>query len=467
MKNKLAPLFLSFLLTGAFVMMVFAGKAQAAQVAVTGFAWSENIGWIQMDHGVNSVSLDNSIGVLSGYGWSENIGWVKFGGLSAFPGAGGNAVVYFSTDGNVTGWIRACAGTAVGDCSNMTSRTDGWDGWINMDVGSGNGVKVDTSTGDFSGWAWGSDVVGWINFTGVNTGIACTPLTFNPATSGLSLASDDTGLTNSLSLNTTQTPFYAYVDYGLADNYIIEPYSGTYTCAWDSWLNTTVGKFVCATPPVGGPYIYTSGTRNDPLPDPNICASVSPAIGTLTVTAPIIPTVSISANPPGPLSSINTGTKISWSSTDATSCIVTHGAVTDWTTLQGTDEPTGPIPSTGATYLLVCQPGPVSDQVSISVLSPKNLVVVKVGQGGTVTSSPVGINCGPVAGCSSQYDPGTVITLTENPNGRVFMGWKGINGTSLSCDNEVDMKQPTCTFTINDNMEISASFAINPGYKEF
>ena len=50
----------------------------------------------------------------------------------------------------------------------MTSRTDGWDGWISMG-GTGYGVTHDSSTGAFGGYAWGDVNVGWVDFSGVST----------------------------------------------------------------------------------------------------------------------------------------------------------------------------------------------------------------------------------------------------------------------------------------------------------
>ncbi len=121
---------------------------------------------------------DPTIGYLGGYAWSSSIGWIKFGAstpggadvLTGMPIGGDTNVAKVNLlTGAVTGFIRACAGTQNGDCSNMTSRTDGWDGWIELsgvkhstDGSDGNGTHWNTVTGAFSGYAWGSDVVGWV-----------------------------------------------------------------------------------------------------------------------------------------------------------------------------------------------------------------------------------------------------------------------------------------------------------------
>ena len=58
---------------------VFAGSEHN----LSGWAWSENIGWISFNSttgggGVNYGVTVASNGRLSGYAWSENIGWITF-----------------------------------------------------------------------------------------------------------------------------------------------------------------------------------------------------------------------------------------------------------------------------------------------------------------------------------------------------------------------------------------------------
>jgi len=92
-------------------------------------------------------------------------------------------------NGAVTGFARACGGTVDSDdnatapvnpghCTSMTSRPDGWDGWIELsganhqspDPGNSSGpsmagVWLNTKTGLFSGYAWGGLNVGWTSFS--------------------------------------------------------------------------------------------------------------------------------------------------------------------------------------------------------------------------------------------------------------------------------------------------------------
>lgn len=70
------------------------------------------------------------------------------------------------------------------------------------------------------------------------------------------------------------------------------------------------------------------------------------------------------------------------------------------------------------------------------------------GTGGTITSLPAGIDCGPT--CSGIYDWSTQVTLTAIPaTGSVFKGWIGAcTGTTT-----------TCTVTMNQSQSVTAAFA--------
>ena len=74
------------------------------------------------------------------------------------------------------------------------------------------------------------------------------------------------------------------------------------------------------------------------------------------------------------------------------------------------------------------------------------LDVTKTGTGGgTVMSSPSGINCG--TDCNEPYDQGTSVTLTANPNGTsTFGGWGG------ACSGM------TCTVMMNASKSVTATF---------
>ncbi len=167
-----------------------AGVAQTSGTNLSGYAWSDNIGWIDFSitaNNPNGVSIDGS-GYLTGYAWSDNIGWIKFGGLSSFPSGPGTASQNAQIASNkLIGWAKACGGmydislnqTVPNNTCSGSSRTDGWDGWISFG-GNSPSYNVSVSGGEFSGYAWGSDVVGWIDFNPPSFGgvmIVTTPIT--------------------------------------------------------------------------------------------------------------------------------------------------------------------------------------------------------------------------------------------------------------------------------------------------
>lgn len=144
--------------TGVIFDYKFSATEAGISDNVSGWAWSENIGWISFnctdtascatsDYGVN---IDQLTGNFSGYAWSENIGWIDFAPSSGYPEAPNNGAKLEAT-GDVTGWAKA-----------LSADGNGWDGWIKMSGSWSNGVKLSGS--NFTGYAWGSDVIGWIEF---------------------------------------------------------------------------------------------------------------------------------------------------------------------------------------------------------------------------------------------------------------------------------------------------------------
>lgn len=198
------------LLVGAISYSIKNKKAENTYAGtgenVTGFAWSENTGLISF----NSANCDTdndgksnggtgcpasgttmssygvniaSDGKLSGYAWSENIGWITFNRDNANtppsndPGAG--LLSYIDSDGKtVKGWARAMSAcddaNSDGKCdaSGAGTNSGGWDGWIALSDMSASsldyGTTLDATIGKFKGFAFGSDVVGWLSFSSAN-----------------------------------------------------------------------------------------------------------------------------------------------------------------------------------------------------------------------------------------------------------------------------------------------------------
>lgn len=150
--------------------------AEAATTNLSGYAWSDTIGWISFNCsndntcGVSpyKVTLDTTTNYLTGFAWSENIGWIQFGGLSGCP-VGSCAAQ--RSGGTLSGWARA----VNGDGTTASPVVNGTDGWISLSSTNGGGgtYGVSIGTSELDGYAWGSDVVGWISMnckTGGPTG---------------------------------------------------------------------------------------------------------------------------------------------------------------------------------------------------------------------------------------------------------------------------------------------------------
>lgn len=118
-----------------------------ALVSLSGHAWSENIGWVGFAGPGYQATIDEETGAFGGYAWSENVGWIKLTGDTA----------------------RVCSATEGGDCSSVISPNSGdWDGIVKL-KGATYGPKVVGTVASgcsLAGYAWGSDVVGWLHFNG-------------------------------------------------------------------------------------------------------------------------------------------------------------------------------------------------------------------------------------------------------------------------------------------------------------
>lgn len=152
---------------GAYSISLFTtplvGAQNEATQVITGFGWSDTIGWISFDcssggsctEGFYAVSVDADTGLVSGFAWSDNIGWISFnaGDLSNCPEVPCEARL---RDGALIGWGRALAGG--------TPQSGGWDGFIRLS-GTNPSYGPRLSGDTFSGYAWGSDVVGWVDLS--------------------------------------------------------------------------------------------------------------------------------------------------------------------------------------------------------------------------------------------------------------------------------------------------------------
>ncbi len=74
--------FIILIAMAAATVFVFAGAAKAADGTLSGYAWSENAGWINFAPSGGGVTVGTS-GDLKGYAWGENLGWISFNCIDA------------------------------------------------------------------------------------------------------------------------------------------------------------------------------------------------------------------------------------------------------------------------------------------------------------------------------------------------------------------------------------------------
>lgn len=146
------------------------------------------------------VKLDFSrpsiYGTLTGNAWSNNYGYLSFDPVRVkscwettpsspkFVARAINLDNYDPALGQTRkfiGWAKFIAGDDVAD--------DGWDGCVSFS-GADYGVEVDIATGDLTGWAWGSDVVGWISFKNPECPFCDTSVNL-PGTASINFWADD------------------------------------------------------------------------------------------------------------------------------------------------------------------------------------------------------------------------------------------------------------------------------------
>lgn len=139
--------------------------AQSSNSSISGYAWSSNIGWISFSGSGYGLTVSPT-GEITGYAWSPNIGWVSANSTNLAGCASAPCTATIDSSGALQGWLRAISGS--------TAQSGGWDGFIRLS-GSNYG-PVRQSDGTFSGYAWGSDVVGWLNFQYASTDYAAEPV---------------------------------------------------------------------------------------------------------------------------------------------------------------------------------------------------------------------------------------------------------------------------------------------------
>ena len=145
-----------------------------------GYARSGNIGRIDLNPNGHSCVKVESDGNVTGYAWSDAVGWINMDPAGGTPSSPGYSVRYDNDDNDdnddskITGWARACSVYASTDsCSGALKdeqELGGWSGWIRMHDVNVSSEFVEEGNHKYQpleGWAWGDLVVGWVDFSGV------------------------------------------------------------------------------------------------------------------------------------------------------------------------------------------------------------------------------------------------------------------------------------------------------------
>ena len=153
-------------------------KTMCTDHSVSGWAWSENVGWVSfsckncdtdgngyIDSGAcggdntstfmynYGVDINYSNGALSGYAWSPVVGWISFNSAdTAGCPSGTCAPTLTISNKQISGYGRVLAYTG----------TD-WGGWLRL-RDTNYGVYIDAPTGEFRNWAWAPEQIGWLSF---------------------------------------------------------------------------------------------------------------------------------------------------------------------------------------------------------------------------------------------------------------------------------------------------------------
>ena len=240
--------------------------SQGVGTHITGTAWSDYIGWINLDcatiagecaKGSYNLGVD-SAGGITGWAWSDEGGWISayqsdtgMCGAAAGCPSGSNACISGSA---VKGWLR------------MLSAQTPTDGCIQLNPGQAQDVTY--SGGTITGNAWGGDLLGWVQFNAA-ANLSPAMCTMNATPSSYYALSAPTSLLLSY---TTQNAVTASIDQG----------QGSVTTG-------TGSKTVSPAPSSGTRYTMTvantAGSTNTCYTDVTVNSGYAPPAGCISVGA--------------------------------------------------------------------------------------------------------------------------------------------------------------------------------------
>ncbi|MEA2092614.1 MAG: LamG-like jellyroll fold domain-containing protein [Patescibacteria group bacterium] len=142
-------------------------SAECTGGSVSGWAWSDNIGWISLsceNEGGDvdyALDIDAGTGLVSGYAWSEVVGWISFEQSDLTDCPEGTCEAR-KVDGVLTGWAK------VIDTDEEGIYYGDYDEWVSLsgtaDDATEYGVEVDDMENITGGYAWGDQTLGWVEF---------------------------------------------------------------------------------------------------------------------------------------------------------------------------------------------------------------------------------------------------------------------------------------------------------------
>ncbi|MEY2671938.1 MAG: hypothetical protein RL687_355, partial [Candidatus Parcubacteria bacterium] len=383
-----------------------------------GSAWSGNVGWITFNCATNNtcgvnnstkynVNITDTTGYLFGYAWNDNVGWIRFDPSVPCPGAGCSSGRF----------ARALSGTG----SISTGGTAEFTGWIDF-----NNVTIPSNyvngRRNLSGYAWGGDVIGWIDMDGVYVAEPAKSVTLAPSGSTVAAGSNVT-------LSWT-APGYQMA--GTTCTKTASPAHST----WNGTITPPLNVPVAGTQSV---IVNTTTTFTMSCTNNGTTKSASQ---TFTVSAP----ASVALSPASQVVSGGVMVPLNWTSsnfptTGTTTCVGTTSGFSNpnWTTgnlvpvAAGSRNATIGTNAGAYTYTITCTNGAVSKSASqtYTVLAPTVTMTASptsVTPGGTtyLTWSSTNANTG-----SGNTTPCTA-TKSGGSGGSVWAGSKPASGNAIS-----------------------------------
>lgn len=130
-----------YLFAAVFCVLIFGIGLPIALAATTGYAWGENIGWINFGPASTSVQVTTS--GLTGYAWSANYGWINLSPASSGVKNDGSGNLSGSAWGEQTGYIDF-SGVVISSSGTFTGQASGTiAGRINFSCDHCNVVTTD------------------------------------------------------------------------------------------------------------------------------------------------------------------------------------------------------------------------------------------------------------------------------------------------------------------------------------